>query len=111
MGDGPKPSDQAEDDQAKQDPNDLMENTKLWLGKDYSNFIRKDWVQLDKPFEGVSSKSSSVPLSDKNTEQKAKCNQVLNKFCTSSRYNCQSLSKFSAFIFCYFLHLLGYNWK
>ncbi|KAM9847218.1 phospholipase D2 [Aulostomus maculatus] len=30
---------------------DLTGNTKLWLGKDYSNFIRKDWVQLDKPFE------------------------------------------------------------
>lgn len=61
MADGAKPSDQAEDDQAKQDPDDLTENTKLWLGKDYSNFIRKDWVQLDKPFEGASSKSSSVP--------------------------------------------------
>uniref|UniRef100_A0A8C5B8Z3 phospholipase D n=1 Tax=Gadus morhua TaxID=8049 RepID=A0A8C5B8Z3_GADMO len=33
------------------DPKDLAENTKLWLGKDYSNFIRKDWVQLDRPFE------------------------------------------------------------
>ncbi|XP_051902928.1 phospholipase D2 [Hippocampus zosterae] len=30
---------------------DLTGNTKLWLGKDYSNFIRKDWVQLDRPFE------------------------------------------------------------
>uniref|UniRef100_A0A673C9U8 Phospholipase n=1 Tax=Sphaeramia orbicularis TaxID=375764 RepID=A0A673C9U8_9TELE len=34
-----------------QDPLDLTGNTKLWLGKDYSNFIRRDWVQLDKPFE------------------------------------------------------------
>ncbi|KAG8431522.1 hypothetical protein GDO86_018421 [Hymenochirus boettgeri] len=25
--------------------------TQLWLGKDYSNLIYKDWVQLDKPFE------------------------------------------------------------
>uniref|UniRef100_A0A8C8JGA1 Phospholipase n=1 Tax=Oncorhynchus tshawytscha TaxID=74940 RepID=A0A8C8JGA1_ONCTS len=30
---------------------DLKNNTQLWLGKDYSNFIRKDWVQLDRPFE------------------------------------------------------------
>ncbi|CDQ76968.1 unnamed protein product [Oncorhynchus mykiss] len=30
---------------------DLTNNTQLWLGKDYSNFIRKDWVQLDRPFE------------------------------------------------------------
>ncbi|XP_076024753.1 phospholipase D2 [Genypterus blacodes] len=35
----------------QQDPKDLTGNTKVWLGKDYSNFIRKDWVQLDKPFE------------------------------------------------------------
>uniref|UniRef100_H3D2I7 Phospholipase n=1 Tax=Tetraodon nigroviridis TaxID=99883 RepID=H3D2I7_TETNG len=33
------------------DPQDLTGNRKLWLGKDYSNFIRKDWVQLDRPFE------------------------------------------------------------
>uniref|UniRef100_A0A8C3GBS5 Phospholipase n=1 Tax=Cyclopterus lumpus TaxID=8103 RepID=A0A8C3GBS5_CYCLU len=33
------------------DPDDLTGNTKLWLGKDYSNFIKKDWVQLDRPFE------------------------------------------------------------
>ncbi|CAJ1064140.1 LOW QUALITY PROTEIN: phospholipase D1-like [Xyrichtys novacula] len=39
------------DKQAEQDPGDLTGNTKLWLGKDYSNFIRKDWVQLDRPFE------------------------------------------------------------
>lgn len=41
----------APDKQAEQDPQDLTGNTKLWLGKDYSNFIRKDWVQLDRPFE------------------------------------------------------------
>lgn len=39
------------DNQVEQDPQDLAGNTKLWLGKDYSNFIRRDWVQLDKPFE------------------------------------------------------------
>uniref|UniRef100_A0A3B3ZFM6 Phospholipase n=1 Tax=Periophthalmus magnuspinnatus TaxID=409849 RepID=A0A3B3ZFM6_9GOBI len=32
---------------------DLTGNTKLWLGKDYSNFVKKDWVQLDKPFENI----------------------------------------------------------
>lgn len=49
MADSPKPSEP--DKQAEQDPVDLAGNTKLWLGKDYSNFIRKDWVQLDRPFE------------------------------------------------------------
>uniref|UniRef100_A0A3Q2UVI5 Phospholipase n=1 Tax=Haplochromis burtoni TaxID=8153 RepID=A0A3Q2UVI5_HAPBU len=34
-----------------QDPHDLTGNTKLWLGKDYNNFIKRDWVQLDRPFE------------------------------------------------------------
>lgn len=53
MADGPKP------DESDQNPNDLTENTKLWLGKDYSNFIRKDWVQLDKPFEGTSLPSAT----------------------------------------------------
>lgn len=52
MADGLKPSEA--DRQSEQDPSDLTENSKLWLGKDYSNFIRKDWVQLDKPFEGIS---------------------------------------------------------
>ncbi|XP_066578460.1 phospholipase D2 [Amia ocellicauda] len=33
------------------DAEDLTDNTRLWLGKDYSNFIAKDWVQLDRPFE------------------------------------------------------------
>ena len=32
---------------------DLKNNTQLWLGKDYSNFIKRDWVQLDRPFEGA----------------------------------------------------------
>ncbi|KAM9788578.1 phospholipase D2 [Neosynchiropus ocellatus] len=32
-------------------PEDLKGNSKLWLGKDYSNFIKRDWVQLDRPFE------------------------------------------------------------
>ncbi|XP_032389826.1 phospholipase D2 [Etheostoma spectabile] len=44
--DGPEP-----DKQAEREPYDLTYNNKLWLGKDYSNFIRKDWVQLDRPFE------------------------------------------------------------
>uniref|UniRef100_A0A1A8CMB9 Phospholipase n=1 Tax=Nothobranchius kadleci TaxID=1051664 RepID=A0A1A8CMB9_NOTKA len=39
------------DNPTKQDPAHLDGNTKLWLGKDYSNFIYKDWTNLDKPFE------------------------------------------------------------
>ncbi|XP_012581891.1 PREDICTED: phospholipase D2 isoform X2 [Condylura cristata] len=31
---------------------DLSNNQLFWLGKDYSNLITKDWVQLDRPFEG-----------------------------------------------------------
>uniref|UniRef100_A0A8D2LID4 phospholipase D n=1 Tax=Varanus komodoensis TaxID=61221 RepID=A0A8D2LID4_VARKO len=34
-----------------QAPAELAGNRLLWLGKDYSNLIAKDWVQLDKPFE------------------------------------------------------------
>ncbi|KAM9044591.1 phospholipase D2 isoform 4-T5 [Megaptera novaeangliae] len=30
---------------------DLSHNQLFWLGKDYSNHIAKDWVQLDRPFE------------------------------------------------------------
>uniref|UniRef100_A0A8C4MDI5 Phospholipase n=1 Tax=Equus asinus asinus TaxID=83772 RepID=A0A8C4MDI5_EQUAS len=29
----------------------LSHNQLFWLGKDYSNLITKDWVQLDRPFE------------------------------------------------------------
>ncbi|KAG7484857.1 hypothetical protein MATL_G00053770 [Megalops atlanticus] len=36
---------------AEPGPEDLTGNSQLWLGKDYSNFINKDWVQLDRPFE------------------------------------------------------------
>uniref|UniRef100_A0ABM5EJU0 Phospholipase n=1 Tax=Pogona vitticeps TaxID=103695 RepID=A0ABM5EJU0_9SAUR len=32
-------------------PVNLATNQRLWLGKDYSNLIAKDWVQLDRPFE------------------------------------------------------------
>lgn len=56
MADGPKAFEP--DKQEVQNLNDLTANTKLWLGKDYSNFIRKDWVQLDRPFDGISSKST-----------------------------------------------------
>ncbi|XP_028911138.1 phospholipase D2 [Ornithorhynchus anatinus] len=30
---------------------DLSHNHLFWLGKDYSNLIAKDWVQLERPFE------------------------------------------------------------
>lgn len=30
----------------------LVGEIKLWMGKDYVNFIFKDFVELDKPFTG-----------------------------------------------------------
>ncbi|XP_041093277.1 phospholipase D1-like [Polyodon spathula] len=39
--------------EGEEGPQDLRDNRKLWLGKDYSNFIVRDWVQLDRPFEGT----------------------------------------------------------
>uniref|UniRef100_A0A8C2GR78 Phospholipase n=1 Tax=Cyprinus carpio TaxID=7962 RepID=A0A8C2GR78_CYPCA len=35
----------------KTDEVDLSCNALLWLGKDYSNFIKRDWTQLDQPFQ------------------------------------------------------------
>lgn len=32
------------------DVGELIGDTKFWHGKDYCNFILKDWIQLDKPF-------------------------------------------------------------
>ncbi|KAL2085276.1 hypothetical protein ACEWY4_018596 [Coilia grayii] len=29
----------------------LLGNTRFWHGKDYCNFVYKDWIQLDKPFD------------------------------------------------------------
>uniref|UniRef100_A0A8C3B333 Phospholipase n=1 Tax=Cyclopterus lumpus TaxID=8103 RepID=A0A8C3B333_CYCLU len=29
----------------------LLGNTRFWHGKDYCNFVFKDWIQLDKPFD------------------------------------------------------------
>lgn len=26
---------------------------KLWIGKDYANFIHKDFIELDMPFHGM----------------------------------------------------------
>lgn len=37
--------------EGEEGPQGLRDNRKLWLGKDYSNFIVRDWVQLDRPFE------------------------------------------------------------
>nr|XP_033780162.1 phospholipase D2 isoform X2 [Geotrypetes seraphini] len=44
----------------------LEQNQQLWLGKDYSNLIFKDWVQLDKPFEDFidRSKNPRMPWRD-----------------------------------------------
>uniref|UniRef100_A0A3P8WIU4 Phospholipase n=1 Tax=Cynoglossus semilaevis TaxID=244447 RepID=A0A3P8WIU4_CYNSE len=30
---------------------ELYGNTRFWHGKDYCNFVYKDWIQLDKPFD------------------------------------------------------------
>ncbi|KAJ8387181.1 hypothetical protein AAFF_G00159930 [Aldrovandia affinis] len=30
---------------------ELMGDTRFWHGKDYCNFVHKDWIQLDKPFD------------------------------------------------------------
>ncbi|XP_015216771.2 phospholipase D1 isoform X4 [Lepisosteus oculatus] len=35
----------------EEDASVLMGNTRFWHGKDYCNFVFKDWVQLDKPFD------------------------------------------------------------
>lgn len=32
---------------------ELIGNTRFWHGKDYCNFVYKDWVQLEKPFDGT----------------------------------------------------------
>ncbi|XP_062376770.1 phospholipase D1 isoform X1 [Sardina pilchardus] len=29
----------------------LLGNTRFWHGKDYCNFVHKDWIQLEKPFD------------------------------------------------------------
>ncbi|XP_015283368.1 PREDICTED: phospholipase D2 [Gekko japonicus] len=49
--DGPSPKGGAAPPGGQEAPFDLGTNQRLWLGKDYSNLIAKDWVQLDKPFE------------------------------------------------------------
>lgn len=36
-----------------EDEVDLSCNALLWLGKDYNNFIKRDWKQLDQPFQGT----------------------------------------------------------
>ncbi|XP_061522047.1 phospholipase D1-like isoform X3 [Phycodurus eques] len=33
------------------DDDDLCGNTRFWHGKDYCNFVHKDWIELDKPFD------------------------------------------------------------
>lgn len=48
MADGPKP-----ENQTKQGLRNQAGYTKLWPGKDYNNFILKDWTRPEKPFEGI----------------------------------------------------------
>ena len=38
----------------------LKGSTKLWVGKDYVNFIIKDFVDLDQPFTGGSIDNNDV---------------------------------------------------
>ena len=42
----------------------LQGATRLWIGKDYVNFIHKDFVGLENPFEGLfcQIKRSSIPF-------------------------------------------------
>lgn len=37
----------------KTDVGELQGNTRFWHGKDYCNFVYKDWIQLEKPFDGA----------------------------------------------------------
>jgi len=39
---------------------ELFGNTRFWHGKDYCNFVHKDWIQLDKPFDGKHTSEVSV---------------------------------------------------
>lgn len=32
---------------------ELQGNTRFWHGKDYCNFVYRDWIQLEKPFDGL----------------------------------------------------------
>ncbi|XP_043539599.1 phospholipase D1-like [Chiloscyllium plagiosum] len=41
------------------DSTDCNAAGQFWLGKDYCNFIQKDWVELDKPFEDFIDRSAT----------------------------------------------------
>ncbi|XP_078063267.1 phospholipase D1-like, partial [Mustelus asterias] len=45
--------------QCQLDTTDCNATGQIWLGKDYSNFIQKDWVELDKPFEDFIDRNST----------------------------------------------------
>ncbi|EMP40447.1 Phospholipase D2 [Chelonia mydas] len=49
-------------------PVDLAVNEQLWLGKDYSNLITKDWVQLYRPFEGSANINDRSLLGKRDSE-------------------------------------------
>ncbi|KAA8581970.1 hypothetical protein FQN60_008710, partial [Etheostoma spectabile] len=42
---------------------ELQGNTRFWHGKDYCNFVYKDWIQLEKPFDGLIMKPKYRSLS------------------------------------------------
>uniref|UniRef100_A0A8C4ESG7 Phospholipase n=1 Tax=Dicentrarchus labrax TaxID=13489 RepID=A0A8C4ESG7_DICLA len=44
---GPAQAERSGEDEEDQ----LLGNTRFWHGKDYCNFVHKDWIQLDKPFD------------------------------------------------------------
>ncbi|XP_023599838.1 phospholipase D2 isoform X3 [Myotis lucifugus] len=41
---------------------DFSHNQLFWLGKDYSNLITKDWVQLDRPFEDFIDRATTARM-------------------------------------------------
>ncbi|XP_043933010.1 phospholipase D2 [Protopterus annectens] len=41
------------------EPGDLKSNYLYWIGKDYCNFIKKDWIQVDKPYEDFVDRATS----------------------------------------------------
>uniref|UniRef100_A0A672HJN6 Phospholipase n=1 Tax=Salarias fasciatus TaxID=181472 RepID=A0A672HJN6_SALFA len=43
--------DELQEAPAETRPGELFGNTRFWHGKDYCNFVHKDWIQLDKPFD------------------------------------------------------------
>uniref|UniRef100_A0A4W6DMG2 Phospholipase n=1 Tax=Lates calcarifer TaxID=8187 RepID=A0A4W6DMG2_LATCA len=43
--------DRSQQEACRQCVGELQGNTRFWHGKDYCNFVYKDWIQLEKPFD------------------------------------------------------------